>query len=138
MSPETRPAPENEAIIAELRSRCPGFERSAYRDALVIGIARAQALPAPTLRQHLFYWGVALTFAWGPFVIIPLQKQFFQLPDPAYPWPYPVACGLAALYLSRHRRSGSAFLAVINVLGGLAWLAFLLWAVSAFAASFWK
>ena len=134
---QARPAFECADIVAEFRSRCPGLERGEYEKALATALVEYR--PAPAAQVFLF-WFVAFTFVWAFFVIPPLEKRF--LSGSGGSWfglcGYPLTCCIAAVVLLRKKSSGRVFLAALNVASGVSWVVFVIWAVRAFARSFWR
>jgi hypothetical protein len=132
----TESASTCEEIIAELRSRHPGLERSAYEKVLVDALSEYRPTP---WHETLSFWFVGSTSIWAFFVVNPLVKRFAPVRDG---WigllAYPLVCVAAACYLGRKKRSGHLILAMINVASGFAWIVFVVWAVRAFAKSFWR
>lgn len=133
-----KPAPQNEAAIAELRSRCPGFERTVYVHALEIGFAESLATPARSLGKDVRYWFIAFTFAWALPVVIFLAKRIPGKTDWLGLLAYPAICTLACIYLLRKKYRAPIIFVGLNFAAAIAWIIFVTWAARAFAQSFWR
>ena len=129
---------ENEPFIAELRNRCPGFERADYVQAIKSGIAQSKATPPRSLAKNLSYWFVAFTFVWGFFAVNWFVKRFVISGEWAGLVAYPATCALASIFLLRQKRRSPAVFVGLNLAAGVAWIVFVTWAVHEFARSFWR
>lgn len=125
---------ENETIIAELRSRCPGFERTDY----VRALSASRVRPPHPISERLRYGCVALTFLWGLFVVNALVKKIPLATEWRGLLAYPLTCGAAAVYLFRQKPRSRLLFIVLNLAAALAWIVFYVWAVRGLAANLWR
>lgn len=125
-------------IVAELRSRCPGFTRAEYETAI------AEGLLAPRPRAHRsshstwFYWAIAFTFIWALLVATVGLKKVPGLNQWVGFFLYPAFCAFGAIYVLRAKRNSSVVIAILNVGFGVAWMILEMWVADAFARSFWR
>ena len=128
---------ENNEVIAEFRSRCPGFLRAEYEQAL----ARALGEYRPASAIHIFRsWMIAFTFVWALLVSLLIPKDlvsgwggvWFGLLS------YPIVCLTASIFLLTKKGGKRLIFAAINLVSGAVWAGYVIWAVKAFARTFWR
>ncbi|MBL9187636.1 MAG: hypothetical protein JNK23_09175 [Opitutaceae bacterium] len=135
---EKEPIQQNESAITELRSRCPGFERTDYVHALEAGIATSLATPARSTGENLRYWFAAFTFVWALPATIFIVKQVVGNADWLGLLVYPAICATAGVYLLRQKYRAPFIFVGLNLTAAVAWIVFVVWAARAFAQSFWR
>lgn len=81
---------------------------------------------------------MAFTFIWALFLAPLGSKKLLGWNEWIAVYGYPAMCGVAAFYLLRAKRNGNLAFALLNIVFGLIWVIFAVWAFRAFARSFWK
>jgi hypothetical protein len=134
----SKPPRASDELIAELRSRCPGFTRDEYEAAITGELLAPRLKPHRSPLSAWFYWAVAFTFIWALFITTVGLKKIGGVNEWISFFLYPAMCIAAALHVLRAKRNGGIVFALLNAACAIAWMTFVMWAARAFAGSFWK